>query len=234
MNLSPLADNALPLADAVVTVADWMRSRSIALPSNLAANIQAVKTQAYFQRALWDYTRKFHSGTMDVSTFLDKFIVLVEDQARRAWNEGMRNVGLDPAQITINQRAHLQEIINREFNHVLDYASAIEDLKKEGKPVDQLRARCDLWANRYPNIVNEAMAYCAPHDRYRWQYGDTVQHCSTCAAMNGIVATGVQWRASGILPQSPPNPRLECGGWRCRCQLVPTTDPLTETGIPAV
>ena len=134
MNLSPLADNALPLADAVVTVADWMRSRSIALPSDLAANIQAVKTQAYFQRALWDYTRKFHGGTMDVSTFLDKFIVLVEDQARRAWNEGMRNVGLDPAQITINQRAHLQEIINREFNHVLDYALSLIHISEPTRP----------------------------------------------------------------------------------------------------
>ena len=222
------------LSDAVVSVADWMKANDIALPTDLAVKIEAVKTQAYFQRALWDYTRKFHAGSMDVSTFLDKFIALVEDQARRAWNEGMRNVGQDPANMSIPQRARLQEIINQEFNHVLDFASAIEAAKNEGKPVDPFKARVDLWANRYPNIVNEAQAYCAPYDRFRWEYGDTKDHCSTCYTLNGIVATGQQWQMSGLMPQNPPNHRLECGGWRCRCRLVPTQDPLTETGIPAV
>ena len=153
--------DTLPLSDAIVSVADWMKAHDIALPSDLAANIEAVKTQAYFQRALWDYTRKFYSNDMDVSTFLDKFISLVEDQARRAWNEGMRNVGLDPKNITIDQRAYLQNIITEEFNHVLDFASAIEQARNEGKPVDPFKARVDLWANRYPNIVNEAQTAAA-------------------------------------------------------------------------
>lgn len=211
-----------------------MSAHDLAIPSDLAANIQAVKTQAYFQRALWEYTRKFHSGSMDVSTFLDKFIALVEDQARRAWNEGMRNVNQDPSQMSIPQRARLQEIINQEFNHVLEFASAIEQARNDSKPVDPFRARVDLWANRYPNIVNEAQAFCAPYDRYRWEYGDTKTHCSTCHSLNGIVATGDQWRMSGVMPQNPPNWRLECGGWRCRCRLIPTTEPLTEPGIPVV
>lgn len=222
------------LSNAVVSVADWMRANDIVLPEDLAVKVDTVKTQAYFQRALWDYTRKFHAGDMDVSAFLDKFIALVEDQARRAWNEGMRNVGQDPARMGIPQRARLQEIINQEFNHVLDFASEIEDAKNAGKPVDPFKSRVSLWANRYPNIVNEAQAFCAPYDRYQWKYGDTVQHCSSCAALNGIVATGEQWRMSGVMPQNPPNPRLECGGWKCRCRLVPTTEPLTETGIPMV
>lgn len=42
------------LSDAVVSVADWMKANDLALPTDLAANIEAVKTQAYFQRALWD------------------------------------------------------------------------------------------------------------------------------------------------------------------------------------
>ena len=109
---------------------------------------------------------------------------------------------------------HAQNIITEEFNHVLDFASAIEQARNEGKPVDPFKARVDLWANRYPNIVNEAQTYCKPHDLYRWDYGDTVQHCSSCAMLNGIVATGGEWRASGVMPQNPPNSRFECGGWK--------------------
>lgn len=35
--------DTLPLSDAVLTVADWMRAHSIALPSDLAANIELVR-----------------------------------------------------------------------------------------------------------------------------------------------------------------------------------------------
>ena len=67
--------DTLPLSDAIVSVADWMKAHDIArYRPTFAANIEAVKTQAYFQRALWDYTRKFYSNDMDVLTFLDKSI----------------------------------------------------------------------------------------------------------------------------------------------------------------
>ena len=227
--------DTLPLSDTIVTVADWMKANSIGVPADLAANIEAVKTQAYYQRALWDWTQRFYNNKVDVSAFLDKFIGLVEDQLRRAWNEGMRNVGLDPARDMLPlYQAHLQKIIDAEFNQVLDFAGAIEKARQEGKPVEPLRARVQLWSNRYQNVVNEAMAVCKPGERYEWVYGDTKKHCSSCARLAGTVATGDMWRMSGVMPQNPPNAKLECGGWRCRCRLVRTDRPLSEMGIPQV
>ena len=189
---------------------------------------------AYYQRALWSSTRDFHAGDMEAGEFIDDMIRLIEGQMRRAWNEGMRNVGLDPKRdMTPAYEGRLQEIINSEFDHVLDFASDIEKAAQDGKPVEPFRGRVDMWTNRYTEVVNTAQIVTKPKQRYRWQYGDT-DHCSTCYALHGTVATGTDWQNSIYKPQSPPNPALECGGWRCQCQLVPTDEPLTPGGIPNV
>jgi hypothetical protein len=54
--------------------------------------------------------------------------------------------------------------------------------------------------------------------RMMWVYGDA-DHCSTCEQLNGIVAYASEWETLGVKPQSPPNPLLQCGGWRCKCSL---------------
>ena len=220
------------LTNSILSVADWMKAHGISIPSDLADNVDELKTVAYYNRSLWKSTRDFHAGDMEAGEFIDEMIRLIEGQMRRAWNEGMRNVGLDPkTDMTPAFEAELQGIINGEFEHVLGFAESVEAAAAQGKPVDPFRSRVDMWSNRYNDVVNRAQVATKPEQRYRWVYGDT-DHCSTCLGLNGIVATGTDWTRSGYQPQSPPNYRLECGGWNCQCQLVPTSEPITPGGIP--
>lgn len=222
------------LTDAVMSVADWMAAHGVRAHGELSQHIDAIKTLNYYGRALDKAVTDFYGGKADAGQFIDKMIDLIDGQLTRAWHEGMRNVGLDPAQeMLVVYEKQLRGIINAEYDRVLDFAQAIEDARKAGLPVGPLRDRTELWVNRYTQVVNEAQVTTAPGKRYEWQYGDTKQHCGTCLALHGVVATGDAWAASGVKPQSPPNPRLECGGWRCRCRLVPTDKPATDTGIPA-
>jgi len=220
------------LTDNILNVADWTKAHEIDIPSDLADNIEEIKTVAYYNRSLWRSTREFHAGDMEAGEFIDEMIRLIEGQMRRAWNEGMRNVGLDPKQdMTSEFETELQTIINSEFENVLSFAEAIESAAAEDKPVGPFRNRVDMWSNRYNDVVNRAQIATKPKERYRWVYGDT-DHCSTCYSLNDVVATGDDWKLSGYQPQSPPNPLLECGGWNCRCRLVLTKEPLTSGGIP--
>lgn len=223
------------LTSSVISVAGWMAAKGIDLPSDLAANIEAVKTVEYYQRSLWANVRKFYNSEIDAGEFIDEQIRLIEGQMRKAWYEGMRNVGYEnpPKEMTAEFDAELQAVIDSEFDHVLDFAQAIEDAKLANQPLEPFRARTEMWVNRYTDVVNQAEVFTKPEQRFRWEYGDT-QHCETCAALNGTVATGQQWTDSPYQPQSPPNDALECGGWRCQCRLVPTDEPLTEGGIPSV
>lgn len=77
-------------------------------------------------------------------------------------------------------------------------------------------------------------SYGTAGPRLVWRLGATEQHCATCFALDGTVATVTAWGASGLRPQAAPNPRLECGGWRCDCSLTPTDQELTLGGIPVV
>lgn len=227
-----MCGNTDELTDAVMSVADWMAAHGVQHTGELSQHIDAIKTIGYYGRALDKAVVDFYGNKLEAGQFIDKMITLIDGQLTRAWNEGMRNVGLDPLRdmLPIHEQ-QLRGIVNGEYDRVLDFAQAIEDARKAGLPVKPLLDRTELWVNRYTQVVNEAQVSTRPNEVFEWQYGDTKRHCSTCLALHGTVATGAMWAASGVKPQSPPNPRLECGGWRCRCRLVKTDKPISENGV---
>lgn len=189
----------------------------------------ALKTEAYYNRALNSAVLEFYRGEMDAGEFIDEMIRLIEGQFRRAWNEGSRDVGVDPKDHTPEDDAILEEHINQETEHILDYAEAIEKAKIDGAPVAPLQARVSLWANRYNEMVNAArMHFGAEREYLKWKLGATEEHCETCAALDGIVATAEAWEESGFHPQGAPNDALECDGWYCDCRLEVTKEKPTD------
>lgn len=194
----------------------------------------ALKTEAYYQRSLDRAVRDFYAGEIDEGEFIDEMIRLIEGQFGRAWNEGSRAVGVDPKDHTEEDDSLLQEKVDAELDHVLDFASAIDNAAANGEPVGPLRDRVSLWTNRYNEIMNDAKLHFGGSINLAWRLGETEDHCSTCYTLDGIVASAEEWEASGLHPQGAPNERLECGGWRCDCRLEPTKEPKTEGGIPNV
>lgn len=194
----------------------------------LAGNYEVVyqcryKTYDYYGGRLDAYARDLYNGKIDEGGYIDKMTGMISDQLTRAWNEGMRDNKLDPAQdMTPEFQQVLDDAINSEYDHVLDFAQFILDQKEAGAGLDAIYARADLWQQRYTDVANQARIVTANKgDLYEWIYGDT-DHCETCAALNGQVATMADWEDSGFMPQNPPNDALECGGWRCQCQLQKT------------
>lgn len=225
--------NKQPLSDAIARAGDYLKAHGIRLDHGLASQVDALKTVDYYQRALSRDVLDFYRADMEAGEFIEDMIRLIEGQFERAWNEGMRNVGLDPAK---DQKPEWDEVlqgeISAELDHVLDFAQAIEDARMTGQSVAPLQARVDLWVNRYNEIVNLAMRTCEPQMNFVWRLGATEEHCSTCAALDGVIASGEDWDKSGFHPQGAPNEKLECGGWRCDCSLEPTDEKATEGGIP--
>ena len=59
-------------------------------------------------------------------------------------------------------------------------------------------------------------------------------NCSTCLRLDGKVKRASEWEAANLHPQSPPNEKLLCRGWRCACVLEPTTEPLSRGPLPVL
>jgi len=64
-----------------------------------------------------------------------------------------------------------------------------------------------------------------------WVIGETEVSCSTCLALNGIVAYASEWEESGVHPQGPQNGALACGGWNCDCSLDTTNARRTRDAL---
>lgn len=180
-----------------------------------------LKTVGAFTDGLWRAVRSFYRDG-DVGAFVDSFSYWVTEQLGRAWREGARDVGVYPEDMEAEDLAELDRIIAREFDYVLDFAQAIEDARQAGSGYEHFRGRVNIWANRYPDVVNQARIWFGGKQRLEWMIGATEKHCASCSHLNGIVAWAKEWDEAGIRPQSPPNGALECGGWKCDCSLLPT------------
>lgn len=192
---------------------------------------EAIKTVAYYVRALRRAVLNFFRQDMDAFEFIDEMVRLIEGQFTRAWNEGAKKAGFDPKDQTDEDLQILQDRIEQEQEFVLGFASDIESTRIEQKPITPLYNRVELWANRYNEVKNEALIHFGNRQKLEWQLGKTEEHCTTCLALNGMVAWANEWEQSGVRPQNAPNPVLECGGWNCDCQLVLTDKRKTSNAL---
>jgi hypothetical protein len=155
---------------------------------------------------------------------LDNLAGLLEQQLRRAFNEGMRQNDLDPEKdMTPEWEQIYQDAVVEQYQYIEQFAADIVQGALDDVGVAQFKARSALWANRYNDMVTTAqMATADNKDRFIWKIGATEKHCETCAALNGIVAWAEEWEQSGFHPQGAPNDLLTCGGWLCDCSLEST------------
>jgi hypothetical protein len=188
-----------------------------------ALEMDGIKTEGYFDRVLWQTVRDFYNSG-DATAFLDKMIATIRQQLTRAWREGARDMGVEPSEMTAEDLLELERIISSEYEHVIGLAEDIIQARVNGEGYDKFRDRVGLWANRYTDVVNQARVWFGKRQKLKWVLGKTEEHCQTCAALNGMVAYAYEWERAGIHPQQPPNAVLECQGWNCDCQLVPTTE----------
>lgn len=196
--------------------------------------LHGFKTLDYFVRVLNTWVYDLWSGDATQDEFIDRLADLIDQQLTRAWNEGMRENGLDPNTDTLPEwEQELQDIIANEYTYVDGFAADI--VAGRGGSVAQFQARAQIWGNRYRDIVNRAKLITASKGaKMKWVYNPDKEHCDTCSALNGIVAFASEWEALNVHPQSPPNLALDCGGWRCGCSLQSTQQRRTAKAFDVI
>ena len=220
------------LFDVIVPIADHAATLGIFAPND-AELTQAIKTEGYYERVFANASRDYYNdeNDMDEEALTALLLSLMASQIRRAYIEGLREAGFDPRHMTGAMFAEIDEAINSEANFIFGYVADLKEAKENGAPIEFISNRVDLWKARFADMINRAIVTAAIvlNVHLVWEVGPT-EHCSTCLALDQTVATATQWAISGYKPQRPPNALLECGGWRCQCNLRVTTAPAT---IPA-
>jgi len=195
-----------------------------------------LKTLSAYRATMRSNVRAAWTGTWDTFEFYEAMSDSIANGLTAAWNEGLESVKATEEDVTPEEKRVLLNTIANEIAAIDGFADFIEEHSKKNKGLLQdCFDRLELWFTRYDQVYDlGALAGGKSTDNYRWEFGDTIEHCDTCSALDGVIASKKDWDASGLRPRNPPNERLECGGWQCDCRLNPTTEPATEGGIPNV
>lgn len=178
-------------------------------------------------RALW-------SGVMDENQAYGQFYDTVRIGFRRAWTEGGRTCGIEPADWTPEERAELERATANELTFILPFLDYIVAHDKTAKfKFGALLHRCGLWAQRFNDLVNHAMQRMCKDKKLRW-VKTAKESCVDCIRLDGQVRRASVWLKNDLRPQSP---RLACmrsagGASVCKCYFEETDEPCTSGPLP--
>jgi hypothetical protein len=180
------------------------------------------KTVDYMQSQIEGLVKGVYTGAVG-GGFIDVMANLISGQLTQAYRQAFEDEGFSDSSLPDYLAASLEEMILNQYDYVDQYYRDIVDARVDGTPIQPLLARAALWANRWTEAYNEAVRLITLNGggNLEWIFGDT-DHCDTCQSLNGLVARASEWDALGVKPQSAPNNKLQCQGWRCQCTLSPT------------
>jgi len=129
-------------------------------------------------------TRALWTGAMSWEQAFELGMFNIRVGLTNAWHRGMKSVGLQPADMTPEERIKLQQIIVEETRHLTPFLDAIErGSKANGGKLGPLMNRAKMWANRFRDVENQARQSAQNDPILMWQYGDT-KHCGDCLRLN--------------------------------------------------
>lgn len=182
-------------------------------------------------RALW-------AGAVDVEQFMLAMRATVQRGLTQAWHEGAGECGIKPDELTDAETKALETAVRSEYSYIFAFGEYIEANSKANKgALQDLYGRVSLWVNRYLDITNRAKVMACRDQKLEWVLNyvrGTKESCPSCKKLAGQVRRGSAWERWGVRPQSPPNRRLACGGWKCGCGLVPTDKPVSRGRLPTL
>lgn len=202
-----------------------------------AGVFQAVKSASSYRAELRAAVRALWAGHVDETGFFEMMREAIDREFEKAWREGMRQAGLNPKDITQQERELLEAAKVQERAHVYKFMKTIsENSKAAGGKLTPLRLRVERWLVRYSELVSFALQQAQNDPPLKWIV-TARESCSSCLKLAGKVKRASAWRAADIRPQHPRLLRcmIEARGVPvCKCYFEKTDEPLSPGRLPGL
>jgi len=110
--------------------------------------------------------------------------------------------------------------VDAEMGYIDQVLQNAKELRAEGGDYfEWVTSRADGFTGSVASVYNYAKMAAAGAMMLTWHLGNTEQHCSTCAKLNGQSHRAKWYLAHDYIPRKP-GANLECGGYRCDCSLT--------------
>lgn len=205
--------------------------RKLAELAELSEQTKQSGREADFGRRIRGLVRGLWAGEIDEFAFVDSMITIVERGITWAWEEGASVCGISPADFSGEERQRIQLRVAETYSPVVNFAGEIvRGNRATGGKLRTHLNRAAMWSNRYAAVKHEAQLLACADQKLMWVWNPMKEHCSDCENYNGRVYRASVWAKYNIQPQMR---ALQCGGWRCGCNLTPTNDPVTPGRPPS-
>jgi hypothetical protein len=205
----------------------------------IAAEIKAPKINTIagrggivsFRRNLRASVRGLWNGALTKRQALATFRSAIERAIEQAWREGAAECGIQENEMTVEELTARDEFIFEQNDFATEFIDVIAANSKVNKgKLQPLLQRTEMWVNQYESAKQQSTALVCRDLKLEWIVGRT-DHCRTCLALDGQVRRASFWK-NNVVPRNAPNPKLECGGFRCQCILSKTNKPLSRGRLP--
>jgi len=203
------------------------------LPNKIVTLQENKSNIANYEFILQKIANDFWSGKITQTVFVLKMFRFVRKGFEGAFELGMKSIGILPDEILIADRLQFQNWLTDELLYVMPLSNYIlNNQQKNFGKWSLIKNRMKLWGKRYLDILNKSRTLGGFDIKLQWNLGATEKSCKSCLKLNGKVKRASYWAENNIYPQNPPNDKLECGGWNCDCELLPTDKKLTSGRMP--
>jgi hypothetical protein len=193
------------------------------------------KLEERYRRSIRENVRGYWAGLIEDWEFYDGMYTALRSGVTVAWHAGLADCGIKPDEMTPMERGALEYNIRFEQQWVAGFEQAIrEGSKANGGKLKPLFQRAEVWIGRWSGVRSEARAMACADEKLEWVLGPSEESCPSCSKLAGKVKRASWWHENGILPRVHDAWYLACGGWRCRCELVPTEKPLSRGRMPGL
>lgn len=200
----------------------------------LGTIITLASNEESYRNSLRSAVRGLWKGELDYDLFFDAMISAIRMFLPRAWYEGAESVGIKPAELSPEEKVEIQRAVTSEISHIDALAQAVEENREAKGKLGSLFSRLKMWIGRFSDLRSRARLMAKTDPKLMWVMHPEKEHCASCLKLDGKVKRASYWKRAEVQPKNPPNEKLECGGWRCGCELVPTSLPATPGPLPAL
>lgn len=145
-----------------------------------------------------------------------ELMTLIETYTEKAYKDGLMDGGVGDAILDDEDMDALNAVILEQRSYVRGFTDTL--YKGEGVTDELATQKPAMWFNKsvYPSYL-KGLQSAAKNAYFEWVYGDA-EHCDTCRALNGQIHRLRDFTKAGWLPKSD---KLACGGFQCKCVLIP-------------
>lgn len=160
----------------------------------------------------------------------------IKRDAQPVYLDGLREGGIEEADLSADDKATIAAWVSEQRGYVSDFWKSVADAAKLRPAFGPANARQDLldaynaarrglfarltlWESALRELAGMGKASAAADMMVTWKLGATEKHCSTCNKLNKQRHRLKWFTEAGYIPQQNDSDTLDCGGWRCLCEL---------------